>query len=68
MNNDRRRQLREACRLMGEARQIVEMAQQEERDVDAVSFLEQVLDRIEEAEQAIEDAILIGQKGAALRV
>jgi hypothetical protein len=27
---------------MGEARQIVEMAQQEERDVDAVSFLEQV--------------------------
>jgi hypothetical protein len=54
VNKDRRKQLREAYRLMGEARRIVEIEQGEERDND---------DRIEEADLAIEDANKIGQKG-----
>jgi hypothetical protein len=66
MNDDRRKRLRDAARLAGEARQIVDTILTEETDADAISYLETAGDSLDEADAAIEDAIKIGRKGMAV--
>jgi hypothetical protein len=66
MNDDRRKRLRDAARLVGEARQIIDTILTEETDADAVSYLESAGDSLDEADSAIEDAIKIGRKGMAV--
>lgn len=62
MNATRRKQLREAARLAGEARQIIDTILTEEPDADAVSYLEQAAEQLDEADTAIESAIKVGRK------
>jgi regulator of RNase E activity RraB len=61
MNDNRRKRLRDAARLAGEARQIIDDILTQEPDADAISFLESAADHLDLADSAIDDAIKVGR-------
>lgn len=63
MNAIRRKELRTACRLIGEAAQVIDAILAEELDKDALSLLEDAASELERADLHIEDAVRIGAGG-----